>query len=281
MWKLYKSKGFTSFLLPVAIVVTLSVQISMLKYYPSWSVVLIPIVAIVVAIPTVLLFAFKLMHKYLTGKVIIACVTIGIFGLLIIPAVWSYTPNMSGYSAQMPSAGSSSDNMSTFMQNGQVNRSNQDNLINQSGSANRLSGKYGLGSENNSDTKLIDFLVKNNTGEKFLVAVSNASAAEPIILATGKPVMAIGGFSGNDKTLTVAKLEQMVKAGEIKYYMVGGGMGGGDANSSDNLTAWVEANGKAVDQSELSSTTTTVTGNMRQLGMPETLYDLSSYKSNK
>jgi 4-amino-4-deoxy-L-arabinose transferase-like glycosyltransferase len=142
-------------------------------------------------------------------------------------------------------------------------------------------GGNGFGDENSSNTKLINFLVKNNTGETYLVAVSSASEAEPIILATGKPVMAIGGFSGNDKTLTVAKLEQMVKAGEIKYYLLGGGVGGSiGGSSSDDLTTWVKANGKAVDQSEWSNTTSAsdTTGNARNSGTSETLYDLSSYK---
>jgi 4-amino-4-deoxy-L-arabinose transferase-like glycosyltransferase len=112
-----------------------------------------------------------------------------------------------------------------------------------------------FGSESSSNTKLINFLLKNNTGEKWLVAVPDCSTAESIILATGKPVMALGGFSGNDKILTVASLSKLVKEGQIKYYMVGGSKGGG-SESSDDVTTWVKAHGKVVSSSLWSDTAT-------------------------
>jgi 4-amino-4-deoxy-L-arabinose transferase-like glycosyltransferase len=314
MWKLYKSDGLAGFILPLAMAVTIVTQVVMLTYNSNWAKIMIPLVLVFAGIPTIALCASKLMHKDLSKKVAITFVIIGFVGLLITPAVWSYTPILLGENASMPSAGpqatsgfggmgGGAGNMMRFggggdstrdFQGGQNrqfdrdgqsgrNNSSRTSGTNNNSTRSKSNNTSGLGAGNSSDTKLISFLVKNNTGEKFLVAVSNASEAEPIILATGKPVMAIGGFSGNDKTLTVAKLEQMVKAGQIKYYLVGGmgGMGGG--NSSDDLTAWVKANGKAVDQSQWSNTTSTSSsnGNMGQFNNSETLYDLSSYKTAK
>src|SRR3984957_11891920 len=39
--------------------------------------------------------------------------------------------------------------------------------------------------------------------EDYLLAAVNARQAAPIIIATGNPVMALGGFSGGDPILTV------------------------------------------------------------------------------
>lgn len=138
-----------------------------------------------------------------------------------------------------------------------------------SGSGQPSGGKSESGGQSE---KLISFLLKNNTGEKYLIAVPSASEAEPIILATGKPVMAVGGFNGGANTLTVAKLKQMVKNGEVKYFLVGGTGG----SSSSEVTSWVEKNGTKVSTDKWSGTSSSSAGRGESSG---TLYDLSAYKS--
>ncbi|MFB4423129.1 ArnT family glycosyltransferase [Streptomyces sp. QL37] len=68
-------------------------------------------------------------------------------------------------------------------------------------------------------------------------------------LATGDPVMAIGGFNGSDPSPTLARFKQYVEDGEIHYLISGGtgggGMGGGEGASSQ-ISTWVEENFKEV-----------------------------------
>ncbi|WP_328888169.1 ArnT family glycosyltransferase [Streptomyces sp. NBC_00316] len=63
-------------------------------------------------------------------------------------------------------------------------------------------------------------------------------------LATGDPVMAIGGFNGSDPSPTLARFKEYVEDGEIHYFISSGtgGMGGGGGNSgtSSEISAWVE-----------------------------------------
>ncbi|HEY5173225.1 MAG TPA: glycosyl transferase, partial [Acidimicrobiia bacterium] len=70
-------------------------------------------------------------------------------------------------------------------------------------------------------------------------------------LASGKAIMAIGGFNGTDPTPTLAQFEQYVKAGEIHYFIASGGGGGGPAgagsSTSGAITQWVERNFTARD----------------------------------
>ena len=56
--------------------------------------------------------------------------------------------------------------------------------------------------------------------------------------------MAIGGFTGSDPAPTLAQFKAYVAAGDITYYIAGGGMGGGPgggSGSASQITSWVEA----------------------------------------
>ncbi|MCQ2008600.1 MAG: glycosyltransferase family 39 protein [Sporolactobacillus sp.] len=99
-------------------------------------------------------------------------------------------------------------------------------------------------------TKLLTYLRKHYTGEKFILAVPSAQSAYSIMMKTNYAVMAMGGFAGSDPALTVSKLEKMVKAGEIKYFLISGNQGGAQ-NAS--VTNWIKKNCTEVKASEWSS----------------------------
>ena len=63
---------------------------------------MIPLVLVFAGIPAITLFVSKLMHKELSGKAGLICASIGIAGLLIAPAVWSFTPLMLGVNTSSP-----------------------------------------------------------------------------------------------------------------------------------------------------------------------------------
>ncbi|MFE2097026.1 MULTISPECIES: glycosyltransferase family 39 protein [unclassified Streptomyces] len=69
-------------------------------------------------------------------------------------------------------------------------------------------------------------------------------------LATGDPVMAIGGFNGTDPSPTLARFKKYVADGKIHYFIAGGGTGGGmggsNSGTSSRITSWVESNFKKV-----------------------------------
>jgi 4-amino-4-deoxy-L-arabinose transferase-like glycosyltransferase len=76
------------------------------------------------------------------------------------------------------------------------------------------------------------------------VGSQNASGYQ---LATGKPVMAVGGFNGSDPSPTLAQFQQYVADGKIHYFIGGGGFGGrggssGGSNYSSQIAEWVAAN---------------------------------------
>ena len=78
------------------------------------------------------------------------------------------------------------------------------------------------------------------------VGSQNASGYQ---LATGDPVMAIGGFNGSDPSPTLAQFQQYVADRKIHYFIGGGGFGGGrgatssgGSDYSSQIAEWVAAN---------------------------------------
>jgi hypothetical protein len=86
----------------------------------------------------------------------------------------------------------------------------------------------------------------------WVAAVVQSNQAAGYQLATGDPVMAIGGFNGTDPAPTLARFEALVRAGRIHYFIASGGFGAGPGGSigsgssggtttAARITAWVES----------------------------------------
>ncbi len=102
------------------------------------------------------------------------------------------------------------------------------------------------------NTKLLEYLTRNNTGETYLFATNDTSIAEAYIIQTGAAVIPMGGFNGSDNILTVEKLEKMVT--DMKYFLIpsGSGSGGGfgDRDGSSDVMSWIRANSTEVPKEE-------------------------------
>ncbi|MGA5122889.1 glycosyltransferase family 39 protein [Streptomyces pseudogriseolus] len=104
------------------------------------------------------------------------------------------------------------------------------------------------------DTEARELLETDADDYTWAAAAVGAQNAASYQLATGAPVMAIGGFNGTDPSPTLAQFQQYVKDGRIHYFVSGGGgMDGGPAGeggpgrgggngTSARITAWVQAN---------------------------------------
>ncbi|MCD9872194.1 ArnT family glycosyltransferase [Streptomyces guryensis] len=110
------------------------------------------------------------------------------------------------------------------------------------------------------DSELIAYLKKHQDGAKWLLAVSNSQSAAQIELSAREPVISMWGFTGSDNAMTVARLKELVKKGELHYIQIGsGGMGGGPGGGNTLSTAvsnWVKQHGTAVKESSYSKSST-------------------------
>ncbi len=100
----------------------------------------------------------------------------------------------------------------------------------------------GMGGDASASSELTALL--SNTSTTWAAATSGSQSAASLELATGKSVIAIGGFSGTDDAPTLAQFKQWVAEGKISYYISGGQGGGGRGNSSaaSEIQSWVESN---------------------------------------
>jgi len=99
--------------------------------------------------------------------------------------------------------------------------------------------------------RLVEFLQGQRQGERYLLATSSTRLAAPIIIETGEPVMAMGGFHGLDPILTPSSVAHLVETNQLRYVMLGDlsvvsrRLGGEVALRP--VADWVRANGTLVD----------------------------------
>jgi 4-amino-4-deoxy-L-arabinose transferase-like glycosyltransferase len=80
----------------------------------------------------------------------------------------------------------------------------------------------------------------------WVAAAIGSQSASGYQLATGDPVMAIGGFNGSDPSPTLERFQRYVTEGKIHYFIGGGGFGGGRGGSGGSdygsqISEWVTA----------------------------------------
>jgi 4-amino-4-deoxy-L-arabinose transferase-like glycosyltransferase len=241
LWHCYRERGWASALLPAALLVTAAWQGYVLREYRLWGPALtaIAVGGGVIAGLSLIWVRFATAESAVSRGPRIA-LTVGLVALLAAPAAWAATPALVGRAASVPTVGP--------------------DLL--AGGA-RGRGGFGPGAEAPDTSRLVDFLREHRHGERYFLATVNAMQAAPIIVRTGEPVMAIGGWSGGDPILTVDQFAALVADGQVRYVLVpdgprrdgGGGAGGpaffgrgaGRDGRNGALFRWVTEHGRPVD----------------------------------
>jgi 4-amino-4-deoxy-L-arabinose transferase-like glycosyltransferase len=237
MWQDYRRGGWRAWLLPIALVVTIAEQIYILSGYPTWGQVLIPILVVLGVLAVGMLISTRvaslLKVKALKTRFLVLALGIGVLAMLITPTAWASVSILQSTQADTLVAGPAQT----------------------TGFAGSFTG--GQAGNANSDAAVIRYLQAHQGTAKYLVAVTSSNEADAIILATNKPVMTLGGFSGSDPILTTSQLASLVKSGTVKYFLLNGSAGGGPGGSSQStLTTWITQHCKLVSASQWQSTST-------------------------
>ncbi len=234
--KLSLRSGFKAFLLPLALLVSAALQIMILVHYPAWMPYLLPVLCVCIALTVVLaliLFINIFTHpgfiKPLSIVLSVGCIAM----LLLAPSIWSFTTVIGHVSGGDPYAGPE--------------------LVANAGSApippdletilTRL--KF-----NGSDPKLPSYyqalskyLLQHQHEATYIAAVPDTALAENIIIKTGEPVIAIGGFNGANPILTLEEFVNLVQSGKVKYFLNGPDIKYG-ANA--DIVKWVVSHSKKI-----------------------------------
>ena len=187
-----------AWLLPVALLVTAGLEIMIQSNARGWAPWVIPTLTVITGISAVgmallLLFQPQASHKpeqqHRWNLLASLLTALGLFGLLAAPAVWAATPLLYGGNANLPHAG---PDLKWLPQ-----RSSLPDV-----------------------SQAASYLLEQRQGETYILAALNAQAAAPYILATGEPVMALGGFGGSDPILELQDLEALVKSGQVRFFLL-------------------------------------------------------------
>jgi len=180
------SGGLSWVLLPFALIGTMVVELYILWQFPDWARWLTPpILGLTLFASLGLVILFLVHRKEKTNGFF----TIGVIAILTAPTIWAAIPVWIGGDSGLPYAGP------------------------------ELLERQKLGDAPD-DSCLLNYLLGNRENEKFILAVPSSQIAAPIILETGEPVMALGGFSGNDQILTTESLKTKIVNHEVRFFLL-------------------------------------------------------------
>jgi 4-amino-4-deoxy-L-arabinose transferase-like glycosyltransferase len=210
LWREYRRRGPAALLLPGALTASALVEVVIVSDFAGWSAWLSPLILSLVLGPALVLAALSLGPRRLLPLAPPA-LALALLSLLIAPAAWSVVTVWRGGDSGLPFAGPDLR-------------------------ARRPPGRLPINSP------LLEYLTRNQGEERFLVATMNANTAAPIILATDKPVMALGGFSGGDPILSMEQLSRLVAVREVRFFYLPHPAGNAQrpSNQQMNLVSWVE-----------------------------------------
>ncbi len=231
LWRLARRPGWAGSLLPAALLTGAAAQLYLLQAYPEWSVWLVPVL-LGLCLAGVVLDVIARLRPRLARRLRTAAVALSLAGLLLTPAVWSGLTVARGDGGGMPSGGPAAFRSFARTRTAQSAAAVTafpglpDGAAPLEGFAPPPGGPPpgGFpGAENSANvSSLIAYLEANRDYSRFLLAVPNSMSASSIIINTGQPVMAMGGFSGGDPILTVGDLAQDVHAGVVRYFLLQG-----------------------------------------------------------
>ncbi len=232
LWRDYRRPGWRCLLLPAALVVTAFTQRSLLGPYAYWNGWLSPtILGVTIAVAAVLLIARLRVGRTLRLRRVLRFWTplaavVGVLTLFLAPTAWSLETMANGGGGMTPTAGPSGVSFGGFGRSG--------------------GGAFTGGTTG--DAGLIAYLEKKQGATKYLLAVQNSNVAAPYIIETGKPVMSLGGFSGNDPIVTLPQLQELVSNNTVRFFLGVGGFG-----RDSGIGGWVESACKVVMASDYQS----------------------------
>jgi len=216
MWESYRQNGWRGWLLPLALLASAAFEVLVMAEFPDWSLWLTPIVLGLCFLAGIALALARLILRSERRIWMGVVAAIGVLALLVPMLLWALIPVLHGNHAALPYAG-------------------PDLLTEQ---------KRDWSSQDSMETdQLVAYLQTNQGDATYLAATMRATTASPLILATGEPVMAMGGFSGGDQILTVNELQEMVVDGEVRFFLLES-----QGNQQDGLARWVTQHCQAVPQ---------------------------------
>jgi 4-amino-4-deoxy-L-arabinose transferase-like glycosyltransferase len=183
LWQHYRAGDSFSWLLCLALLCSAVFQVTVLLPFSDWRWCLLgPLITLVAALALALIRRSR--RVFIPGS----WLALGLLGLLVSPAVWCGIPIRDGLAnLALPYAGPVADRPSA---------------------ADRPT---------NHDLALLAYLEAHRGSAQYLASTLNARQASPLILAGRAPVLAMGGYTGDDRLLTIPALQGLVASRSLRF----------------------------------------------------------------
>jgi 4-amino-4-deoxy-L-arabinose transferase-like glycosyltransferase len=171
-------------LLPPALMCTVLFQVWMLAHQLSWNDWIAPLALALATLASLALIPYLFAHRT-AGRAAGAILFGGMMALMIAPTAWALTPIIGANDAWVPFAGPEL-----------------------------------LTAQPEVDLQpLLDFANAHRSGEAWLLAVYDGRNAAPLMLHSNQPVMALGGFDGEDPILPLDTLRANIGEAQLRYLL--------------------------------------------------------------
>ncbi|MFM9448004.1 ArnT family glycosyltransferase [Streptomyces acidiscabies] len=275
MWRAYRAGGRRAWALPGAVAATTVWSTYLVGEFSSFLPWLAPVVAMLGAAAVLLLAVARpggrpgrfggLSGGRFGGRLALAGLATALAAVLIAPGAWvaqvfnpsyrstgmgavgpSDTRGGRGASGTFVSAGGRTDRLRWGGGTDGRTRGLMEDAVRAGGTGFAFGGFGSNGGLTASQRELLAYTTAHQGSASYTFATTNWSTASPYILATGAHVLPLGGFSGRVPFPTEAGFERLVRAGELRYVLVGGGRGtfggaGSGTTTATRITAWVRS----------------------------------------
>ena len=227
LWKMQtEGRVGSGWWLTLGAAVTVAVEM-----YIAWqygvNAIWMPLAFVLVALAAILLFAQLFKSMNLAPRAVFSMLLIA---MMIIPLAWSVLTVAEGTNGNLPAA---------YGVNGNGRAPGDGNI-----SARQAAPVQSNAAPRNTvNDSLLEFLQANTQDVKYLVAAASSQVGAPYVIATGRPVLYMGGFSGGDDVVSADDLAQMVANGELRYVLFGGGR-----NNKQGVVQWLQNSCSVVDE---------------------------------
>ncbi len=172
--------------------------------------------------------------------------------MLVVPTVWSgltvaynssqTLPQAYGNTSSGPSSGASTNwTVSSLIQT----------LV--AGSQSQMTQVAAGSLDQGVNQSLLSYLEANTQNNKYLLVVSSSQQGAGYVLATGRPVLYAGGFSGSDAVIDGTSLAALVAKGDVRYVLWGGG---GPSGTDTSISSYLQSACIVVSSASLGTNTT-------------------------
>lgn len=197
LWREYRERQhWWSWLLPGVFLLSGAFECMLLVLSPSWGRWLLPVLIVLVLLAGALL----VLGRAGSARLQQVAVLVGFAALLLAPLSWSVISLTGPGNGSSPTAG--------------LPRSDPAALEQASFAA---SGTYPLA---RFQRQLVSYLLTHHGKDTFLLGKLDTATAIPFLLATGQPVMALGGFSSSDPILSTAQLAMETHQGDVRFFLL-------------------------------------------------------------